>query len=632
LPHIIIGTAGHIDHGKTSLVKALTGVDTDRLPEEKARGLTIDLGFAHLGAQATIIDVPGHEKFIRNMVAGVSTIDLVLFVIAADDGVMPQTQEHLDILKILQVQHGIIVITKIDLVEGDWLKLVKEDLRQLVRGSFLEQAVIVPVSSTTGQGISELKSIMQTQFAKIKQKPDRGIFWMPIDRSFTMKGFGTVVTGSVLSGQTAAGDTLELLPQRRLLKIRGLQSHGKTVARVATGDRAAINLPGIDKASILRGDVLAQPNYFKPSECFNASLQLLRSAPRPLKANARVRLHFGTTEVMARISILSARQLNPGDKGYVQFYLEKPAAARRLDPYVIRQYSPTVTLGGGVILEANASRLNFSDTDLLPRLQVMEKENPLEILETKLLLAKFSLLTVEQLTSELAVSPERIEQLLNESLHKIIWLKKGGQTAVVHTSNVTKLKEELQRVVSQFHAQNPTRPGLRKSELARYVSENVDEELLNYVLDNFINETQFKETAGLISLSAHKLQLSQEQENLRKKINQLLFEQTFATSSVAEMAEHVSAKPEAVSEVLNVMIDLGEAIRVEGDIYFHIKHVAEAQERLIQYLHKNKEITISQFKDLLGGVSRKYAMPLLRYFDGLGITERVGDVRILGNA
>ncbi len=631
MPHIIIGTAGHIDHGKTSLVKALTGVDTDRLPEEKARGLTIDLGFAHLGDQATIIDVPGHEKFIRNMVAGVSTIDLVLFVVAADDGVMPQTREHLDILKILQVRHGIIVITKIDLVDADWLKLVKEDLRQLVRGSFLENAVMAPVSSMAGQGISELKSIMQAQFAQIKQKQDRGLFWMPIDRSFTMKGFGTVVTGSVLSGRANVGDTLELLPQKKLVKIRGVQSHGKTVERVATGDRAAINLPGIDKASVQRGEALAQPNYFKPSERFNASLQILPSAPRPLKSRARVRLHFGTTEVMARVALVLAEQIKPGESGYVQFHLEKPAAARRLDPYVIRQYSPTITLGGGVILDAQASRLNFLETGLLQRLQALEKEDPLEILENKLQSAKFSLPTVEQLTSQLAAPRETIQQLLNDAADKIIWLKKAGQSAVVHADNFNQLKNELQLVVSQFHEQNPARLGLRKSELIRYVSDTVDEDLLNYVLENLIKEKQFKEIDGIISLRTHELRLTSEQETLRKKINQLLFEQAYSTSSAAEMAEKFSAKPAAVAEVLNAMIELAEVLRVEGDIYFHIKLVAEARDKVIQYLRKHKEITVSQFKDLLGGTSRKYAMPLLHYFDGLGITERAGDVRVLGN-
>jgi len=278
MPHVIIGTAGHIDHGKTALVKALTGVDTDRLPEEKERGLTIDIGFAHLGDRATIIDVPGHERFIKNMVAGVSTIDLVLFVVAADDGVMPQTREHLDILELLQIKHGIIVINKVDLVTRDWLQLVKEDLRQLVRGTFLESAPMVEVSTVTGQGIDQVQAWLGEFMAKVAPKKDRGLFWLPVDRSFTMKGFGTVVTGSVLSGRIQVGETLELLPVQRLVRVRGLQSHGRPVAEFKTGDRAAINLQGIDQREIRRGDVLASPGYFIPSFQLDGRLRLLRSA------------------------------------------------------------------------------------------------------------------------------------------------------------------------------------------------------------------------------------------------------------------------------------------------------------------------------------------------------------------
>ncbi|MFQ5772833.1 MAG: selenocysteine-specific translation elongation factor, partial [bacterium] len=404
MSHIIIGTAGHIDHGKSALVKALTGVNPDRLKEEKERGLTIDLGFAHLGEKATIIDVPGHEKFIRNMVAGVSTINFVLFVVAADDGVMPQTREHLDILKILQVKHGIIVITKIDLVEEEWLNLVKEDVRNLVQGSFLEIAPMLSVSSITGRGISKLKTTMETQWQQIKRRENKGVFWMPIDRSFTMKGFGTVVTGSVLSGETKVGDSLELLPQKKIVRIRGLQSHGHSVEKVAPGDRAAINLQALAKDQIHRGNVLSVPNYFNVARRLDARLQLLENAPKAIKPNTRVRLHFGTTEVMARISLLNVTKIEPGVSAYVQFHLENPGCTRRLDPFVIRQYSPTTTIGGGIILDANATRHKLADPTVLHKLQALEKENPKEVLEEKLLSAKFALLTLDQLTAEIATS------------------------------------------------------------------------------------------------------------------------------------------------------------------------------------------------------------------------------------
>jgi selenocysteine-specific elongation factor len=631
LSHIILGTAGHIDHGKTALVKALTGVDTDRLKEEKERGLTIDLGFAHFSEHATIIDVPGHEKFIRNMVAGVSAIDLVLFVIAADDGVMPQTREHLDILKILQVQRGIIVITKVDLVEDEWLVLIRDDIRKFVAGSFLESAAIVPVSSATGAGIDELRAAMQSQFADVSPKLDKGVFWMPVDRAFTMKGFGTVVTGSVLSGRVNVGDTLELLPQKQLVKVRGLQRHGSSVEQVATGDRAAINLQGIEKNAVTRGDVLAEPDYAHPSLRFAVNVHLLTSAPRPLKSKTRVRLHFGTTEVMARISLIAAKQINPGENGYAQLHLEKPAVARRLDPFVIRQFSPTITIGGGRILDTNPSHRKSSAEVTLKMLRELENESPAEVLESKLR-SRFALFTIAQLTSEIGASKDAVSQLLDDLLksQKVILAQKSGAPAVVHADNFNRLKEQIQNAVSALHGQQPTKRGFTKSEIAKFFLSSIDAELLEFALADLTEEKIIKVDAGIFSHRDHRVQLSQTQEALRTTIDELFFDEAFATSSASELAEKLSAKPAAVAEVLDLMIGLGEIVRVEGDIYFHAKRVAEVRQRVIDYFKKNEELTVSQFKEMSGGASRKYAMPLLNYFDGVGITERVGDVRIAG--
>ena len=633
MSHIIIGTAGHIDHGKTALVKALTGVDTDRLKEEKERGLTIDLGFAHLGAKATIIDVPGHEKFIRNMVAGISTIDVVLFLIAADDGIMPQTQEHFDILKILEVKHGIIVLTKTDLVEDDWITLVKDDVSNLVQGSFLQYAPVMPVSSTTGEGISELKIAIESLIEQIPSKEDKGIFWMPVDRSFTMRGFGTVVTGSILSGEAKVGDSLELLPYKQLVKIRGLQSHGEFVNKVVTGDRAAINLQAIDKEQVHRGDALAVPHYFTSSHRFDGRLQLLESAPRALKSRARVRLHIGTAEVMARITLLMVLKIEPGESAFVQFHLEKPAVARPRDPFVIRQYSPAITIGGGVMLDPKAGRHKLSDPKVLEKLQALEKENPLEVLEGKLLSTGFSPQTLEQLSSDIATSRETVQQHLDdlEKEQKLIFLKKEGQKAVIHAINFEELKDLLLESLAEFHQQNTTKLGVRKAEISKILKQKVDQELLDFVLEDLEVNNQVTGKSGLISLKEYKVTLSPEQQNLRKKIDELLLNEGFTTSSEQGMAEKFSAKIQLVQEVLSLMNSLREVIRVEGNIYFHPKRVDEARERVISFLNKNKEITVSQFKDLLAGSSRKYALPLLNYFDGIGITERVGDVRILGN-
>ncbi|NIV92008.1 selenocysteine-specific translation elongation factor, partial [candidate division KSB1 bacterium] len=505
MTHVIIGTAGHIDHGKTALVKVLTGVDTDRLKDEKARGLTIDLGFAHIGDRATIIDVPGHEKFIRNMVAGVSTVDLVLFVVAADDGVMPQTREHLDILKILRIKKGIIAITKSDLVEAEWLSLVKEEVSNLVQDTFLATAPMIAVSSTTGDGISELKSELENELVNLKLERDRGMFWMPVDRSFTMKGFGTVVTGSVLSGETQVGTSLELLPHQKLVKIRGLQSHNETVEKVTAGDRAAINLQAVEKQEIQRGDVLAEANYFKPSQRMDAKVELLPSAPRALKSNARIRLHLGTTEIMARISILKQKKIEPEESAYLQFHLEKPACSRRLDPFVIRQYSPMMTIGGGTILNPNAPRHKLSDPTVLEELKALEKENPEEVIEHKLLSANFTPLTVERIVSEIAVPKDTTQQILQdlENQDKVVTISKNAQISVIHRNNFDKLVELIKNTLAEFHKKNPTKLGLNKTEMTKSLKTKVDGELLDYALTDLKNRKLLKETEGSVSLYDH---------------------------------------------------------------------------------------------------------------------------------
>ena len=632
MAHFIIGTAGHIDHGKTALVKALTGVDTDRLREEKERGLTIDLGFAHLGDQATIIDVPGHEKFIRNMVAGVSTIDLVLFVVAADDGVMPQTREHLDILKILQIKHGIIVLTKVDLVDEEWLGLVKEDVARLVAGSFLEAAPVVAVSSVTGDGIDELRAMLQARLQELTQKEDRGVFWMPVDRVFTMKGFGTVVTGSVLSGRTHVGATLELLPQHKRVRVRGLQKHNRAAEEVQVGDRAALNLQTVEKQEIHRGDVVTEPGYFRPSHRFDARLQLLPSAPRPVKPNTRVRLHFGTSEVMARVSLFGRSSLAPGETGYVQFHLEKPGAARRLDPFVVRQYSPTITIGGGVILNADAPRRKFSDPGALEELRALESEHPGEVLEQRLLAAGYEVRTLSELTMDLATSKAELHGLLDglQRADRVHVLKKQGETAVVHATNLNRLLHLIEERLETFHQTQPTKLGLEKQLLSRHLKQPVDPALLNYALARLRDQGKVAEEGGLIRLAAHRVALSAKQKELREKVAARLYEAGFATPSLSELAGALRVEHQTLQEVVAYMISAGEIVRVEGDLLFHARRVQEARKKLVDFLNKNGEISVSQFKDLLGDTSRKYALPLLIYFDALRVTERVGDVRVLG--
>ncbi len=627
--HVILGTAGHIDHGKTSLVKALTGVDTDRLPEEKERGMTIDLGFAHFGEQATIIDVPGHEKFVKNMVAGVSTIDLVLFVIAADDGIMPQTREHLEICQLLNLRRGIVVLTKIDLVEADWVELVKEDLRQLFKGTFLQQAPIAPVATVTREGITQLRALIERAMQELPPRPDRGVFWLPVDRTFTMKGFGTVATGSVLSGQIAVGEELEILPEHKRVRIRGLQRHGASVKQVQTGDRAAINLQGVSIEEVTRGQVLTAPNYFHATTRMNCRVQLLASAGTPLKERTRVRVHLGTAEIMARVIPLEGKEIAPGKSGYAQLKFEKPVAARRLDALVLRRYSPPKTIGGGVVLDAEAQPFRRREAGVIAKLRSLEKEDPNELLIAQFLLPNRYAVTLDQLAGETGHNKDDLQKLLQALLQQNV-IFTVGKRGFIHKQRAENLWHQLEAMLARHHEKNPMQLGMRKAEVSASIAALADAGVMNLLLAHYKAAGKLKEIDAHLALHEHELRLSDKQEALRQKLAEILYAEGFATSSPTELAQKLGVALAEVSELLNVMLLLREVVRLEEDIWLHAQRLAEARKRVIDYLNTHHEITVSQFKELLGNASRKFAMPLVQYFDASGVTERRGDVRVLG--
>jgi selenocysteine-specific elongation factor len=627
--HVILGTAGHIDHGKTSLVKALTGVDTDRLPEEKARGMTIDLGFAHLGESATIIDVPGHEKFVKNMVAGVSTIDLVLFVIAADDGIMPQTREHLEICQLLQVRRGVVALTKKDLVEPDWLALVQEEIRAVLQKTFLENAPIIPVSNLTGEGIAELRRAIAEIIATLPPRQDRGVFWMPVDRAFSMKGFGTVVTGSVLSGQVNAGEELEILPAQKLARVRGLQRHGKEVSSVQTGDRAAINLLGVAIEEVGRGDVLSAPGYFHPNRRANCRVQMLASAPAPLKNRARVRVHLGTAEILARVIPIGASEIAPGQTGYVHFIFETPIATRRLEPLVIRRYSPPRTIGGGTMLDTEAVPYRARDAALLPKLHALEKEDPQELLAAQFLVAGRYVVTIDQLAAETGGRKEELQRQIQTLLQSKTVLP-AGKRGFLHRQRLEALWHQLENLLRDYHEKKPIRLGPRKAELSRLIPPLADAALLNFFIEHYKAAGKIKEIDAHIALAEHEIQLSPAQQNLRQQINETLYLQSYSPASPAELAAKFSVTEKDIEDILSVLLLQKEIVRLEEGIFMHQRRLDEAKKRVIDYLSQNHEITVSQFKELAENTSRKFAVPLMQYFDAIGITERRGDVRRLG--
>ncbi|MBD3374778.1 selenocysteine-specific translation elongation factor [candidate division KSB1 bacterium] len=627
MSHIIIGTAGHIDHGKSALIRALTGTDPDRLKEEKQRGLTIDLGFAFLGDDIAFIDVPGHEKFVKNMVAGVSTIDMAMLVVAADDGVMPQTREHLDILSLLQIPSGILVITKTDLVEPDFTDLVEEELRDLCIESFMSDAPVFRVSAITGEGIEELKTHLLTHLSK-NERPNRGFFWMPVDRSFSVKGFGTVVTGSVLSGQTAVGDALELLPDGKQVRVRNIQTHGHQATTVGMAERGAINIHPIDRENVHRGQVLATPGYFSASSRMDARLSLLPGSPRTLRNRSRIRLHLGTDEIMARVRLLERPELSPGSGQYVQLLLERPTVAMRRQPFVIRQYSPTLTIGGGVILDANAKRFRKGDTSRLVQLKALEKQDPLELIATVLLSDEQLEWTPTALARKTGMPEQDLVPLLDTASEQgeILAMGAGKKTRWVHRTAFERLKVLTSGVLTVFHEQDPLKPGISKAELKNRVADDLSASLFDRALQDLEQKGVIENIQQWIRLSGYRIRLDPQDQKLADRIETEHLENLFQPPDVSELSKTLGANPAAIRKVINAMIGQNTLIATVEDFSFHKEALQKAGKRLIET--GKSEISVSEFRELVN-TSRKYALPLLTLLDDLGMTERVADIRLI---
>jgi len=628
--HYVVGTAGHIDHGKTSLVKQLTGKNTDWLQEEIARGMTIDLGFAFLGDNITIIDVPGHERFVRNMVAGVSTIDLVLFVIAADDGVMPQTREHLDILNLLQIKQGLIVITKIDLAEEDWVELVIEDVKDVVKGTFLENAPIVPISNETGMGIDELKRQIFEQLAHAEERQDRGIFRLPIDRVFTMKGFGTVVAGTVLSGSLTPDQNVELLPQRQKLRVRGLQIHEQNEKLVKIGDRAAINLAGIEKDAINRGDVLAAPDAFRPTRFFDGKFYLLESTPKNLKNTTRIRLNIGTSEVIGRVSILDKEEIKPGESAFIQFRLEHPVVPDVGDRFVVRTYSPVYTIGGGVVLDVNPRRHKRFSEEVVKKITTLESGDPEKIIEQLLRNNKYQGVTLTQIAQQVSLAMDTVAPIVSQLLdnNRCFRYSEKGQDYFIHNLFYDQLKEGIDQSLEKFHQKNPTRRGISKTDLKVLIDLPVDALLFNKVLEKLVQDGKIIVSDNRVALATHQLQLTERQQKLMDRISKIYFEAGFNTPDIYRISERIGVSEVDVEDTLQILFETEMLIKAEEGIVFHQKRVDEAMQLIKAHFNREHQLTVGDFREMIAS-SRKYAVPLLSYFDAIGLTVRQQDVRVL---
>lgn len=633
MTHVIIGTAGHIDHGKTALIEALTDINTDTLPEERSRGMTIDIGFAYWKDQVTIIDVPGHERFVKNMVTGVSSVDLALFVVAADDGVMPQTREHLGILNLLGVHRGIIALTKIDLVDREWVDLVTDDLRSLVSGTFLEEAPIVPVSSTTREGIETLRELLEKEISEVSERPDRGIFRLPVDRAFSVRGFGTVVTGTVLSGVLKPKDEVVILPSGRQARIRGLQVHGNDVDGARIGQRAAVNLGGVQLEEINRGDVLTQPGQFTKTYMIDTRLQMLRHAPAALKDRSRVRLHLGPREVLARAILLEGEELQPGCEQFVQFRLESPGVASPGDRFVIRRYSPVLTIGGGVVLDPKPVKHKRFNAQVIQTLQGLGEKEPVHVIEVRLKAADFEPKALETLASEMGLGLSEIEAHLQKlvSHRRVASFRHSGCTYYLHADAYAEFLDWIQEALADFHQSEPLRPGIKREELRLRVKGAYSSTLYDYGVESLIRKEVIRADGPLLSLTDHQIKLSSDQDGLRGSILKRLQEGGATPPDLRELSEEIGSDPDSVRRVVEAMQAMGELVLLERTLLFSTEMLGEVKRKCIDYLKDQGKIEVSTFRDLVG-TTRKYAVPLLNYFDSHGVTLRRGDVRVLRNS
>ncbi len=630
---IILGTAGHIDHGKSAMVKALTGVDPDRLKEEKLRGITIELGFADLtlpsGQHLGIVDVPGHERFVRHMVAGASGMDLVALIIAADEGVMPQTREHLEICQLLRVKQGLVVLTKVDLVEPDWLELVEEEVREALTGTFLDGAPIVGFSAVTGAGKENLLATLAELAADVPPKPLTGIFRLPIDRVFTIKGFGTVVTGTAISGRVKVAESVAIYPPGFKAKVRGLQVHGQAVEAALAGNRTAVNLQGLEKEELERGMVVAPPGALIKSRRLDAYLEILPSAPRPLKHRQAVRLHTGTSERVAMPLILDADEMAPGSSGYVQFFLREPLALKPGDRLVIRSFSPAFTWGGGLVLHVNPTRHKRRQPEVLARFKILEQGSPEDILRQYLSEAGAAGRSRAELTALLPWDPVDLANRLNAMTRQgqVLYYDQENQRYLL-TVTAQELEQQSLQILADYHRKFPLKPGLSKEELRRQLPPAMEVRLFNYLLGGMAQKKQVVSEKDLVRLSTHKVTLAQDQEDVSRRLEELYRKGHFSPPTFKEATEAAKIPADKVKQLLQVLVNQGRLVRVKDDLHFHQAAIEALKAALIDFLKQNREISVNQFKDLTQ-TSRKFSIPLLEYFDSTRTTVRVGETRRL---
>lgn len=625
MKNIIIGTAGHVDHGKTALIKALTGIETDRIKEEKKRGITIELGFAYLdlpdGEKAGIIDVPGHEKFVKNMLAGAGGIDLALLVVAADEGFMPQTREHLGILSLLNISEGIIVITKKDMVDEDWLEIVCDEVRQEVQGTFLENAQIIPVSSYTGEGIEQLRQAIFTMIDQKTQIKNLDVpFRIPVDRIFSVEGFGTVITGTLIEGTMKVGDPVTVYPSRIESRIRNLQVHSQDVQEAYAGQRVAVNLAGLKKTDLNKGDVIAVPDSMHTTMMIDIHLTVLKDCDREIRNATRLHLYHGARDILCKIVLLDRDSVGAGESCYAQLRLEEEIAVKTGDRFVLRFYSPVETIGGGVILDSNPFKHKRNDAAVLESLKLKEGGSDREKIIAALRDYSARFETLDFLQIQTGIPKEQFDQQINKLIKDKVAFR-VSDNVVIHTDYLNRLKDSAVKLLESYHKENPLREGMKKDEFRNKLIKYEDISVVDKITDSLVNRKVLKYVNNCVALADFEVQ----QDNNQQEIENAFLQGGFSPESPDQIAARFP-KVKNFKQVLESLVNTGKLVRVEEKILLHADYYNKALTLAKEHVDQNGQITLAEMRDLMGA-SRKFAVAVLEYWDKRGITKKVGDAR-----
>jgi selenocysteine-specific elongation factor len=636
MKHIIVGTAGHIDHGKTALVKALTGIDADRLKEEKQRGITIDIGFADLTVgdyRFGFVDVPGHERFVKNMLAGAHGLDVVMLVVAADESIMPQTREHFDICRLLHVKTGLVALTKSDIVDEELLELARAEVEDFVSGSFLEGAPIVAISSRTGSGIEELKSALVTLAADIQPKALSAVARLPVDRAFSIKGFGTVVTGTLIAGELKSGDEIEILPAGARTRVRNLQVHGRDTDRAFAGQRTAINLQGVNVEQVERGSVLAPAGRLRATSMIDARLDLLVSAPRPLTHRARVRLHHGTVEVMARVVVLGGSRaeglhyIEPGKSEIVQLRLEEPVTALPGDRFIIRSYSPQVTIGGGIVIDALPEKHRIRDAAARARLEQLEKANATERAAVFIEMASARGMNAGEIAARTGATDEQIINMARELVQADRAIEvASAPLLLLSTESYRQLSAGAITMLTEHHKREPLSLGLSREEVRERLFSDLKPEVFRAVVARLIEERKVAAERDTLRLASHRPALSEADAAAKRALEAAFKAAGLQAGTIEEVAASAGIKTELARKLYTLLAAEHRIVRV-GDLVFHADSIEDLKSRVRAQKSVNPRMDVAIFKEITGGLTRKHAIPLLEFLDRERITRRVGNER-----